>query len=185
MDGINKLPGKRSAEHAVPDMKDLEEVVNEIFESALNDAKSQLHPLLRHSELSHLSQRTDFLRAFKSALEKRLTRILVAWLPEVEAVYQYDETRLGNIENWDGSIRLLLKVPRLSNVVRTLGKKLDRDLVNYLRQLGWQRVRTRQSILEIHQVTPGELRHGTGYGAMFFAVHTAPVQVWPQDQRAR
>jgi hypothetical protein len=73
----------------------------------------------------------------------------------------------------------------LLNAVKALGEKLDGSLVKYLKQLGWQRFPTQQSILEVQQVTPNELRHGVGYGAMFYAVYTAPVRVWPQDRRAR
>lgn len=92
---------------------------------------------------------------------------------------------MENPETWDGSIRLRVKVPRLSDAIRALGRKLDRSLVKYLRQLAWQRFQAHESMLEIHQVTPHELRHGIGYGAMFFAVHTAPIEVWPQDRRSR
>ncbi len=84
---------------------------------------------------------------------------------------------------WDGSIHLLAKVPRLSDTLRILGRRLDRSLVKYLRQLHWPRFQKQQSILEVQQVTLSELRHGIGYGAMFHAVYTVPVKVWPQDKR--
>jgi hypothetical protein len=86
-------------------------------------------------------------------------------------------------EAWDGSIHLLVKIPRLSHAVKVLGKKLDQGLTKYLKQLGWSRFRTRQSVLEIQQVTPNEMRHGVSYGAMFYAVYTVPVKVWPRDRR--
>jgi hypothetical protein len=170
-------------ESILPDGRDVEQAANAICEEALQESRRRLHPLLQNAGLHSLDQRSDFLRAFRSALEKRIARTLVRWQPGIQAVYRYDEARLENIENWDGSIHLLLKVPRLSNGIRILGKKLDKNLVSYLEQSGWQRIRTRQSVLEIHQVTPPELRHGIGYGAMFFAVHTAPVRVWPQDHK--
>ena len=174
-----------STEHVVHAVSDFGEVANNLCEKALEDAKSQLHPLLRNTELDRLSQRGEFLQAFKSALEQRIARTLAAWHPSVQAVFRYDETWTENVESWDGSIHLLVKVPRLSNAIKALGKKLDGSLVKYLKQLGWQRFPTRQSILEVQQVTPNELRHGVGYGAMFYAVYTAPVKVWPQDRRAR
>lgn len=87
--------------------------------------------------------------------------------------------------SWDGSVHLLVKVPQLSNAIQSLGRRLDYCLLNYLKQLGWSRFRKKQSILEIQQVTPNELRHGICYGAMFCAVYSAPVKVWPHSNSAR
>ena len=159
--------------------KDDEQMTVELCEKALKDAKAQLHPLLRSIELDRLEKRSDFVQAFRFALEHRIARKLASWRPDVQAVYRFDETQRGPGGRWDGSIHLLLKVPRLSNTLMGLGKKLDRSLVQYLKQLGWVRVPKKQSVLEVQQVTPNELRHGISYGAMFWAVHTVPVMVWP------
>jgi hypothetical protein len=167
-----------------PDVRDFREVANDLCEKALNDAKEQLHPLLRDAELDRLDRRAEFVRAFKSALELRIARKLAAWQPGVQAVFKFDETPAQNRDTWDGSIHLLVKVPRLSDAVKALGKKLDQSLVKVLKQLGWSRFRKRQSILNVQQITPNELRHGISYGAMFYAVYTAPVKVWPQNRRA-
>jgi hypothetical protein len=158
-------------------------VANDLCEKALNDAKAQLHPLLRDTELNRLDGRSEFVQVFKSALERRIARWLPIWLPSVQAVFKFDESRILNIKSWDGSVHLLVKVPRLSNKIKVLNKKLDQSLLQCLKQLGWPRVRNRQSILEIQQVTLNELRHGVGYAAMFSAVYTAPVKVWPQAKR--
>ena len=174
--------GEHSTE---PGGKNVAKAANELCEKALEDAKRQLHPLLQIRELHSLSQRAEFLEAFKKSLEARIARTLATWQPGVQAVFKYDETRADDVENWDGSIHLLVKVPRLSETVKILGKKLDRNLVMCLRQLGWQRFSTHQTVLDVQQVTPDELRHGVGYGAMFYAVYTAPVKVWPQDRRPR
>jgi hypothetical protein len=185
MNDVNIQGGQGSIESIIPTPNDFSHVANDLCEKALNDAKVQLHPLLWNTELDHLGQHSEFLQAFKSALEQRIARILVVWQPGVQAVFKYDETWTENMENWDGSIHLLVKVPRLSNALRALGRKLDRGLVRCLKRLGWQRFGTLESILEVQQVTPNELRHGIGYGAMFWAVYTVPVKVWPRDRRAR
>jgi hypothetical protein len=77
---------------------------------------------------------------------------------------------------------LLVKVTKLSNAVQAFGNKLDQSLTKYLKQLGWSRFQERKSILEVQQVTPNELRHGIGYGAMFFAVYTVPVKIWSREK---
>src|SRR5215211_4702525 len=168
MTAKNNLYGEGSMEYAALAMRKFGNVANELCEKALHDAKSQLHPLLQNSELDRLSQRVEFLAAFKSALEGRIARTLVLWQPSVEAVFKYDETRLENMETWDGSIHLLVKVSQLSNAIRAWGRRLDRSLVKYFRQIHWKRFQTCQSILEVHQITPHELRHGIGYAAMFY-----------------
>ena len=182
MSDVNYLAGEQSLAHTSLAAKDLEQVATELCERALEDAKCQLHPLLQNSEFERLVQRVEFIWAFKRALEQRIARKLAVWEPGVEAVFQFEETRTENWQTWDGSIHLLVKVPRLSDTLKSLGRKLDRSLVRYFRQLGWARFQERQSILEVQQVTSRELRYGIGYGAMFSAVYTVPVKVWPQEK---
>jgi hypothetical protein len=182
MKDFNQWPQQKTGEHRVPAPKDFGQIANELCENALKDAKEQLHPLLRDAQLDRLDERPEFVKAFKRALEQRIARKLAAWVPGVQAVFQFDETRIDNPETWDGSIHLLAEVPRLSETVKILGRRLDRSLVKYLRGLNWPRFRKRESILEVQQVTLNELRHGTGYGAMFAAVYTVPVKVWPKNR---
>lgn len=182
MSDINHWRWEKSVEQVFPSVKDFGEVANELCEKALSEAKAQLHPLLRDVELGRLSQRGDFLQAFKSALERRIARKLAAWQPGIQAVFTYEESPTENLDNWDGSIHLLVKVPRLSNTVKVLGRTLDRVLVKRLEQLGMSRFEKRQSMLDVQQVTPNELRHGISYGAMFYAVYTVPIKVWPQER---
>jgi len=184
MSDIKHWHRKAVTKYVLPDLRNFGEAANDLCEKALNDAKAQLHPLLRNTKLDRLGQRSEFLQAFKSALEQRIARKLAVWQPGVQAVFKYDQTWTENMEKWDGSIHLLVKVPRLSTAVKVLGRKLDGGLVKCLKRLGWQRFRMLQSILEVQQVTPNELRHGIGYGAMFCAVYTVPVKVWPRDRRA-
>jgi hypothetical protein len=165
--------------------KNFGEVANDLCEKAVVDAKGQLHPLLQNSELDRLEQRDEFRSAFKNALEQRIARKLALWQPSVEAVFKYDVIGTQHMQDWDGSIHLLVKVPRLSNAMKALGKKLDRSLVKSFKQLGWRRLPERQSVLEVQQVTPNELRHAVGYGAMFCAVYNVPVKVWPQSRQAK
>jgi hypothetical protein len=185
MSDVNTWRREESVEPVIPVPKDFEQIANDLCEKALNDAKAQLHPLIRSVELDRLDKRSEFVQAFKSALEQRIARKLAAWQLGVQAVFKFDETLAENREAWDGSVHLLVKVPRLSNAIKILGKKLDRSLMKYLKQMGWSRFRKRQSILEIQQVTPNELRHGVSYGAMFCAVYNVPVKVWPSKGGAR
>jgi hypothetical protein len=185
MKDFNQWPQQKLMEHQVPAPKDFVQIANEVCEKALDDAKAQLHPLLRDAQLDRLDERPEFVKTFKRALEQRIARKLAAWYPGVEAVFQFDETRTETPESWDGSIHLLVKVPRLSETVKILGRRLDRSLMKYLRQLNWPRFQKHQSILDVQQVTFNELRHGIGYGAMFSAVYSVPVKVWPKNRRQK
>ena len=159
---------------------DLEQAANRLCERALDDAKDQLHPLLQSIDLEHLDQRLEFTHAFQDALEHGIARTLALWQPGIHAVFRFDEPRTKNNESWDGSIHLLIMISRLSKRVKSLSERLDKSLVNYLKQLGWSRFQKSQSILDIQQVTPNEVRRGISYGAMFCAVYTVPVKVWPK-----
>jgi hypothetical protein len=178
MNDMYPIRREGSAEVVVHSGSDFGHVANEICEKALNDAKEQLHPLIRSAELRRLRKRSEFVDAFKRALEKRIAQSLAAWQPGILAIFQFDDAWTERRDTWDGSIHLLVKVPRLSAAIKTLGRKLDHSLINCLKQLGWSRFHERQSFLEIQQVTLNELRHGISYGAMFCAVHSVPVEVW-------
>ena len=179
MSDVNNRRWEEAKKHVVPGAKDFGQVASDLCEKALNDAKAQLHPLLRNVDVERLDQRSEFLQAFKSALEQGIARKLAAWQPGIQAVFKFDEVWTESIESWDSSIHLLVKVPQLSNAMKVLGKMLDKGLVKGLKQLGWSRFQKRQSILDIQQVTPNEIRRGISYGAMFCAVYTVPVKVWP------
>ena len=179
MSGLKKKWWGRSV---APAPRDFGEIANDLCEKAMQDAKEQLHPLLRDAHLDLLNGRAEFVQTFKSALELRIARTLAGWQPGVQAVFKFDESSTENWETWDGSIHLLVKVPSLSDALKSLGRTLDRSLVKYFSQLGWSRFRECQSILDVQQVTVGELRHCVGYGAMFCAVYTVPVKVWPQEK---
>ncbi|MCI0610579.1 MAG: hypothetical protein L0Z71_16155 [Anaerolineae bacterium] len=133
--------------------------------------------------MDRLDRRSEFTHAFKSALERGIARKLAVWQPGVQAVFRFDKTWTENMKNWDSSIHLLVLVSKLSNRLKGWSGMLDQNLMSYLNQLGWSRFHMRQSILEIQQVTPDEVRRGISYGAMFYAVYSVPVQVWPRKQR--
>jgi len=183
MNDVGNERREEVAKVAIPAAKDWGRVAEEICEKALNDAKTELHPLVRNTELVHLRKRKEFVQAFKLALEQRIAQKLAKWQPGVQAVFKFDESWMDNRESWDGSIHLLVKVPHLSNAIKAFGKKLDQSLTHCLQQLGWSRFQKRQSILEIQQVTPNELRHGISYGAMFHAVYSRPEKIWPKNGR--
>lgn len=176
----NRRP-EESLQHVVPDPNDFRQVANDLCKEALDDARIKLHPLLQSVELDRLDRRCEFLQAFKFALEQRIAQQLASWQPDVQAVFKFDGPLTQKKGCWDSTIHLLVMVSQPSNTMQALGQMLDRNLVKRLKQLSWSRFRKSQSIVDIQQVTPNEVRLGLSYGAMFYSVYTAPVKVWPQD----
>jgi hypothetical protein len=181
MSDIDNDRWENAIAYSIPTSQELEQVAKVLCERALNDAKSQLHPLLQNIEFDRLDQRPEFLKAFKSALEQIIVQKMATWCPSIQAIFRFDVTPTENIEDWDGAIHLLVKVPQLTKEVEAIGKNLDGNLVRCLKKLNWQRLEECQSILDVHQVTANELAHGIGYGAMFHAVYIVPVKIWPLD----
>jgi hypothetical protein len=87
MSNVDNLGRERLPEPILSGARDLGNVANELCERALQDARSQLHPLLQNAELNRLDQRREFLQAFRSALEERIARKLVLWHPDVQAIF--------------------------------------------------------------------------------------------------
>ena len=179
MNQIGLRQRESPAQAGVPVIKDWNRVANDIFEKALNDARGRLHPLLREKEIFQLRKRNEFVEEFKLGLERSIAQKIARLYPGVQAIFRFDESWMEARKHWDGTIHLLVQVPRLSNGIKSFGKKLDHSLTSRLNQLGWSRFRERDSILEVQQVTANELRHGVGYGAMFYAVYSLPLKVWP------
>ncbi len=158
-------------------------IAHDLCENALEDARKQLHPLVRGYALDRLDKRSEFGQAFKLALEQRIASIIALWLPGVQAIFCFDESWMESRATWDGSVHLLIKVSQLSNAIQLFGNRLDACLLKCLKGSGWSRFQGKHSILEIQQVTPNELRHAIGYGAMFCAVYSVPIRIWSRGIR--
>jgi len=179
---FNEPRWNTSQESHFTEVKDFGQAAEDLCEKALHDARAQLHPLLQSSELRLLGERHEFVETFRLALERRIARKLATWQTRVLSVFRFDQTRRPPGIPWDGSIHLLAKVPRVSKTIQAWGQTLDKSLLPCFRALGWSCFQERQSILEVQQVTPEEIRRGIGYGGMFFAAYTRPVRIWPQDR---
>jgi hypothetical protein len=168
------------------DLRNLRRTAEDLREQAVADAKSRLHVLLRSVDLERLGRRGEFIRAFKRALEIGIARQLAAGQPDVKAVFEFDPDPQAGSGAWrDSQVHLLVLIVEPSETLSAFARMLDRSLAVSLGQLSWSRFRARQSVLEVQQVTPKEVRLGLGYGAVFHAVWTAPVKVWPQQWPSR
>ena len=166
-------------EPVLADFQSLKHIVTELCDKAVVDARAHLHPLLHNEALDKLDSRPEFVQAFKQALEERIALQLVSWQPCIQAVYGFHLT-LPQESHWDNTIHLLVLLARPLQTVRALSLMLDLGLVQCLKQLNWSRFQMHESLLEIQQVTPDEVRRRILYGAMFSSVYNAPYKIWPQ-----
>jgi len=176
---IENFCEQEGLENANTNSNELRQAANDLCEKALSNAKSKLHPLLQQVELECLDQRCDFVQAFKRALEEEIARKLVMWQPCVQAVYKFDAPVGVNTNCWDSTIHLLVIVPQLMDTIKSIGTKLDRNILKRLKRLGWSRFQNSRSVIEVQQVTTLEVRRGLSYGAMFLSLYAAPVKIWP------
>ena len=72
MSDVNRWWRERSVELIVPAPKDFGQVANELREKALEDAKAQLHPLLRDAQLDRLDERPEFVKTFSAPWNRGL-----------------------------------------------------------------------------------------------------------------
>jgi hypothetical protein len=70
MNDVRNWRREEPVEHTAPAVKDFGQAANDVCEKALNDAKAQLHPLIRHVELDRLGKHSEFVQAFKLSLER-------------------------------------------------------------------------------------------------------------------
>jgi hypothetical protein len=72
--------GQVSVETCISPPDNMEQAADELIEKVLNDAKTLLHPLFRKTDLDCLSRRQEFIRAFKTSLERGIAARLAFWL---------------------------------------------------------------------------------------------------------
>jgi hypothetical protein len=123
----------------------------ELCDKALIDAKAHLHPLLHNQPLDKLDSGSEFVQAFKRALEDRIALQLVSWQHCIQAVYGFNAT-LPQARHWDNTIHLLVLLEQPLETIQALSLILDLGLVQCLKQLNWSRFQMHESLLEIQQV---------------------------------
>lgn len=171
--------GEEISDCAYPTAGAFRRMAVDLCEAALNDAKSRLHPLNRNMKLDRLGNRPEFVQELKSALEQRVAQKLADSQLGIQAIFKFEEEWMKSQSSWDGSIHLLVQVACVSDLISVWVYNVDQGIVQYFHRSGWSRFSKRESVLDVQQVTSNELRHLTGYGAMFCAVHNVPVKIWP------
>ncbi len=114
-----------------------------------------------------------FLPAFKLALAAGVACTLGEHDAQVRSVYAYDSA--------DTVLHLLVLVGRPSSALTMFIASLDRALAACLDELSLPEWYRRESVIDMHVITPKEVRLGIGPAALLSAVVHPPLAVWSRD----
>jgi hypothetical protein len=115
--------------------------------------------------------RDPALRAhFKRQLAVCVAAVIGASDARVLSVFTYD---LAN-----PPLHLLVLVSQATAGLAAFLASLDRSLLDSLEDLHLPEMEGRESILDVHVITPKEVRLGIGYAALLSAVFTSPIKIW-------
>ena len=115
--------------------------------------------------------RDPALRAhFKRQLAICVAAVIGASDARVLSVFTYDLA--------DPPLHLLVLVSQATAGLAAFLTSLDRSLLASLEDLHLPELEGRESILDVHVITPKEVRLGIGYAALLSAVFTSPIKIW-------
>jgi hypothetical protein len=149
---------------------DMDIVAETIRAEALDQTRLHLTSDNRAASTRDL-MRDPALRAhFKRQLAVCVAAVIGASDARVQSVYTYDLA--------DPLLHMLVLVAQPTAGLTAFLTSLDRSLLASLEDLHMPELEGRDTILDVHVITPKEVRLGTGYEALLSAVFTAPVKIW-------
>lgn len=157
-------------EHPQPIIWHLSEVAETVCVEAVNLVRQRLPELRAISHMETLVRRPDFIGPFRCALAVCLGSVLGANDDRVRAVFHFDHTA--------PEVRLLALVTEPTAALTAFLAALDRALAIELRTLHVPEFAVRDHVLDVHLITPQEVRLGLGEAGLLSAVQSAPIRVW-------
>lgn len=115
--------------------------------------------------------RDPALRAhFKRQLAVCVAAVIGASDARVLSVFTYDLA--------DPALHLLVLASQPTAGLTAFLTSLDRSLLASLEDLPLPDLEGRESLLDVHVISPKEVRLGIGYAALLSAVFTCPIKIW-------
>jgi hypothetical protein len=148
----------------------LSEVAETVCLEAVNLVRQRLPELRSIAHLETLVRRPDFAGPFKCGLAVCLGKVLGANDSRVRAVFHYDHA--------DTELHLLVLVSEPTAALTAFLAALDRAMAIELRNLHVPEFAAGQRALDVHLITPKDVRLGLGDAALLSAVQAAPIRVW-------
>lgn len=128
----------------------------------------------REAPLARLTHEPGFLTPFKLGLAAQCGRVLGATEPRVLSAFTYDLA--------DHTLHLLLLVDETSEGLDGFVREFDRALSASIDELRLPDCFECTSVLDVHQVTPRDVRLGIGLAGLLSSVASAPLRVWNRHE---
>jgi hypothetical protein len=157
-------------EEAKPIVWHLSEVAETVCLEAINLVRQRMPELRTISHVETLVRRPDFVGPFKCGLAVCLGKVLGANDSRVRAVFHDDHA--------DTELHLLVLVSEPTAALTAFLAALDRAMTIELHNLHVPEFAGHDRTLDVHLITPKDVRLGLGDAARLSAVQAAPVRVW-------
>ncbi len=157
-------------EHTTPIIWHLSEVAETVCLEAVNLVRQHTPALAPIGQMETLIRRPDFIGPFKCGLAVCLGKVLGANDDRVRAVFHADPAELP--------LCLLVLVTEPTAALAAFIAALDRALSIELHNLHVPEFAGQDRVLEVHLITPQEVRLGLGDAARLASVHSAPTGIW-------
>ena len=157
-------------EQPTPIVWHLSEVAETVCLEAVNLVRQRMPELRSITHMETLVRRPDFAGPFKCGLAVCLGKVLGANDSRVRAVFHYDHA--------DTELHLLVLVSEPTAALTAFLAALDRAMAIELRNLHVPEFAGRERALDVHLITPKDVRLGLGDAARLSAVQAAPIRVW-------
>jgi hypothetical protein len=128
----------------------------------------------RQEGISRLTHEPGFLSPFTLGLAAQAARVLGASEPRVLAAFTYDLS--------DHVIHLLVLVDEFSSGLEDFVREFDQALTHSIDALRMPDCFECTSVLDVHQVTPQDVRLGIGMAGLLSSVANAPLRVWSRHE---
>jgi len=157
-------------EHPTPIVWHLSEVAETVCLEAVNLVRQYVPALAPIGHLETLVRRPDFIGPFKCGLAVCLGKVLGANDDRVQSVFHADPT--------ETTLHLLVLVNKPTAALAAFIAALDRALTIELHNLHVPEFAGQDRVLDVHLITPQEVRLGLGDAARLASVHSAPTRIW-------
>ncbi len=147
---------------------------NEVRDGAIEHVRHLGPETWREAPLAKLTHEPGFLRPFKLALTARCARVLAASEPRVLSAFTYDPA--------DHVLHLLVLMDEPSEGLDGFVKEFDKAMTASIDQLRIPDCFECASVLDVHQMTPRDVRLGIGLAGLLSSVANAPVRVWSRHE---
>ena len=165
---------------------ELMDVANNIRDEALNKAKMKMPLVKQDQNLEDLFKDRNFLCSFKHGLIEGVCKILCEYDGNAIESYCFDpdanpDCQSGEEVPIDGNLNIILIVESKTAGLDALITSLDGSLTQALKELPFPTLKSYNSVLNIIQVTHGDVERRKGHAALISSPYVRALRVCPNS----